>query len=579
MESIFWTFHPSPAPAITFDNIFYSAYSTIAFFLATPFVQLIMLKPTNGAWASESIAQVIDFLKTVYQIVAVSFILLFVYLIARYIKNISSYARELTVPYAKGNPVNHAESDSTRLLAASALLKGCYFRRVIIDYFDKKHYAFAPEVGVDFSLILRVCKYLEKRETIFHLIFFGISVVFWFAASSTRTESITSFARLVAITQILFVSAFGIKFFKTLTEHKLAVTLFRRGSYDSKSVKKKFEIPNSQESDITNSTNNQNMIIYDNFIPFVGSGVPLGGWSLSVNLSRPKKELGQNEDIIPFEVEELYKEIDVAIADLEFNGIVNRDVLFANGGSIRNEKWILPNIYSQPVKKFEYEMVKPFIGNNDSSIRHYKWIQVFDWGNELIVSHFCRCSRSGKNLFVEVNIFLLTSIADEYRDVDKLVLNNWRYPILSGLKCLFTTPVSIIYAWVSLSRNVILWLDKVLNIEERNIRKQIDSNLLYNYGANRSLRERMSSSRYQHFFQLLDNERYIKILTRELLDTIIKFLDDHNIDTSDLREQQITIINSGVIVQKGDVRAEVMAIGAGATATQAKFGRRVEKKI
>ena len=42
----------------------------------------------------------------------------------------------------------------------------------------------------------------------------------------------------------------------------------------------------------------------------------------------------------------------------------------------------------------------------------------------------------------------------------------------------------------------------------------------------------------------------------------------HGIETSDLKERQTTILNSGVIVQGGDVNAESLAVGSGSQAVK-----------
>jgi hypothetical protein len=60
---------------------------------------------------------------------------------------------------------------------------------------------------------------------------------------------------------------------------------------------------------------------------------------------------------------------------------------------------------------------------------------------------------------------------------------------------------------------------------------------------------------------------YIKILERTILDAIIEFLDEHNIETSDIKQRQTTILNSGVIVHGGNVTAETLAVGEGSKAT------------
>jgi hypothetical protein len=61
----------------------------------------------------------------------------------------------------------------------------------------------------------------------------------------------------------------------------------------------------------------------------------------------------------------------------------------------------------------------------------------------------------------------------------------------------------------------------------------------------------------------------------------VTFLDEHDIDTSEIRERRALILNSGIIVQGGDVTAESLAVGAGATAVKtqpAERGKRTAHK-
>ena len=131
-----------------------------------------------------------------------------------------------------------------------------------------------------------------------------------------------------------------------------------------------------------------------------------------------------------------------------------------------------------------------------------------------------------------------------------------------------------LYSWFALFVKFYKFGANHIGATERKICKQIKNNPLFDYGAESSLRVKMSSSNFNHFFQRSDSEMYFKIIERVLLDSIVKFLDDHNIDTSDLKERQTTIINSGIIVQGGDVRAQAMAVG---TAAKAATGGRASE--
>jgi hypothetical protein len=83
----------------------------------------------------------------------------------------------------------------------------------------------------------------------------------------------------------------------------------------------------------------------------------------------------------------------------------------------------------------------------------------------------------------------------------------------------------------------------------------------FDYGAVASVRGEASALEYQRYFQKLDKEMYMKILERKILDGIIEFLDMRNIDTSDLKERQTTILNSGGIVSGGSIPTENLAVG------------------
>jgi len=104
--------------------------------------------------------------------------------------------------------------------------------------------------------------------------------------------------------------------------------------------------------------------------------------------------------------------------------------------------------------------------------------------------------------------------------------------------------------------------------EEGNRRKAIEKNPLFNYGAVTSLRQALSSGDYGHYFQKMDGDLYNKLFEHEVLDSLVEFLDAHGIDTSDLKERQNTILNNGVIVHGGDVKAESLAVGAGSHAVK-----------
>jgi hypothetical protein len=109
-------------------------------------------------------------------------------------------------------------------------------------------------------------------------------------------------------------------------------------------------------------------------------------------------------------------------------------------------------------------------------------------------------------------------------------------------------------------------LTDLFGTKERHRRRDIEEHPQFDYGAGQGFRSAFSSDRFDHYFQKADGDFYTKVLERVILSSIITFLDAHQIDTYDVRERQTMILNSGIIVQGGDVKAESLAVGAGAQA-------------
>jgi hypothetical protein len=167
----------------------------------------------------------------------------------------------------------------------------------------------------------------------------------------------------------------------------------------------------------------------------------------------------------------------------------------------------------------------------------------------------------------------------KYRRIDSLPERG----VILYLTCLFE---SLVIGSTMLVAAPFLTLIMALNVlvrrlvsEEhrgRRLRRAMERLTQHNYGAITSMRANLSQPNFLHYFQQSDADLYRKVLERKLLDAIITFLDDHNIDTSEIRERRMIILNSGILVQGGDVRAENLAVGHGSTATKvetAQVGR------
>lgn len=104
----------------------------------------------------------------------------------------------------------------------------------------------------------------------------------------------------------------------------------------------------------------------------------------------------------------------------------------------------------------------------------------------------------------------------------------------------------------------------------RQRRREIRHDPLYNYGALQSIRELGAANKWRVYFQKLDREMHSKVLQQQLLDVMVRFLDAHNVDTSQIKDRGSHILNNGVIVSGGTISAESLAVGEGAQANVSK---------
>jgi hypothetical protein len=309
-----------------------------------------------------------------------------------------------------------------------------------------------------------------------------------------------------------------------------------------------------------------NVTVYSGYSPFTGSGIRVGGWSFAVNIAKGKQNLGTTLNPKPFAVGELYKSVIESISSLQIDGLSLESKLHVDGQRIRDDKQFLPSPEQRPNTWVDPRLVEQFAEHPTEAVRYYLCARVVSWQGELVVSMLLRFVKLNDKLFIEANYFVLPPIHPRYHAIDKLPLvPSWEKKL--GL------------AMNALPRTLVLWpasplilLASAAGFIERSNREGATLRLIrrsqvFDYGANASLREQAASPLYRRYFEKLDKEMYVKVIERHVLETLVRFLDQRDIDTSDFNEQRLTILNSGLIVSGGSVTADSLAVGEGARAS------------
>ena len=461
--------------------------------------------------------------------------------------------------WSPGPMTGRGPDQVTRILCGHALLAGAAFRRNVLAFFEEKWTATAPEFGLDIQLLANVCSDAEARDKAYRLGFAAIGV-----ASILMTAAIPEFGLPLAI----FVA--GCVWFVKWRKEETLARLFSQASFNRASAVKSFGGKLSPKLAAALPREDQNLIVYRGFMPFVGAGLDLGGWSFVTFVDKAKVK-GAAETVRTFTVPELYAALDAGLKGLQLPSLRCRDYFFVRGLDIKGDPEILGDLANRPRQMISAEMGALYIEEQDTHVRSYKCIQVIDWGGEVIISYYLRCSVQGTSLFVEMKRYLLPPLTDDHRRVDRLRPDRFGLRAGQFAVSLVVGPVValvspfVIFASLQEAIAGAFYSDERLAQRRR---QAAQDDPTYDYGATTTLRASFAQNTFLHYFQKADADFDNKLIERKILDEIECFLDARGIDTTDIRERQTTILNSGILVQGGDVRAESLAVGQGAQASK-----------
>jgi hypothetical protein len=297
----------------------------------------------------------------------------------------------------------------------------------------------------------------------------------------------------------------------------------------------------------------------------------MGAWSFALDLRKRAGDAAQsrsrnlsNEELSEITLEALYARVALDIAALNLDRVTVQDKLYVNGRDIRDDKRFLDDPLGRPRYRVDEQVMKSaMLEQTEKQLRHYRCIRVVDWNGELVLSIFLRFSRLSQNLFVEASYFLLTPVAERFRAVDAMN-PHFKFKRFLGLLIgtAFTTPFLTLWApFELLGRLLTAYQRWVAHREEKEL---IHENPTFDYGAAFSFRQWASPNEYRRYFQRLDKEMYFKVLEKNILDSILTFLEENDVDVSELKQRQTSILNQGVILSGGNMTTQSMSVGFGA---------------
>jgi hypothetical protein len=320
--------------------------------------------------------------------------------------------------------------------------------------------------------------------------------------------------------------------------------------------------------------------------PFLGSGDLVRDWSMALDLRRSPAEGGGPVDSV--DPVALHERVRARLRRMGGSGLPEpervpglalMDHVVATGERPVDDPLLDPA--RVPYSQASPEAIEAIIRYPQGSLRYYQRSTVGAEGKdvrtpgrelvvgrqdqEIAVSTFLYLAVEGGMLYAEFVATVLRPIRDSYHLIDRLVPERLlgralRESLSTMLIDFVAAPVRLVASLISL-----LGYGSRMNRADRDVQEY----RVYDYGAWQSIRQLAASPRMRTYLQLLDAEKYYKLVERAITGAVLEYLDEHGVDTAEYQNRATMIHNSGLVIGAGaQVTAPVnIAAGTGASAT------------
>ncbi|GAA3431367.1 hypothetical protein [Kutzneria kofuensis] len=454
--------------------------------------------------------------------------------------------------------------DATRYLCAAVQLSPSLNDKALRGILHEQHRAIASSPGVDLVTVLKYGLAARQR----HLLRDGLLglILLIFLIMFLRSP-LVAFGWIIP----LGLGAWLTVFVESLVAHYGVVAAhLGRTTFDPAKAPEPDNPRDRRRLAEIGARDRGNVTVFAAYSPFVGYGQPAEKWSFTLNVAKP----AEGKKVVPFAVQEVHDFVADDVRQLGLPGIVVEDRLFVNGLDLLHgfepevQQAVLPDELAAPVSRVDAALFSRLQENPKSRARPYLVVRIGGWSGQLVVTMFLRFALLPQKdmLFVEANYSLLPPMRQDYLVVDRLLGRpTWRQVSRVASVSLIKAVPALFGGFFRTVAVPLAALGRPGKL--RREAREITQDRSFNYGAGQSLREQAADTRYHRYFQQLDREMYGKLAERRVMDALTRFLDDHNIDTSELVERTTMITNNGIYVTgEGKIDAKSIAVGANAVA-------------
>ncbi len=440
-------------------------------------------------------------------------------------------------------------TEATRLMCTAAYLDPTFAQDVVDEIVHERHRAVSVPTGVDIATVakhcLAACRQKTVRDGLLTLDVIG-TIVLFIASKGSGLWLLLG-----------FLAGWAIVLWDTSSATYLVVKRLNPRDFAAHQAPTPIDRHMAVRIEELARDQRGNLTVYSGFMPFAAAGLNVGGWSFLIDLCKGRNDVfGDRSTPSELEVTELYAEVARVLATLEMPNLEIRDRLFVSGSDVRNDSKLLTDPLGPPRAWVELDVLSRYMVSPTHQIRHYRCIEIVDWRGELVVSLFLRFAISNGRLFCELNKFVLVPLKEELHRLDHMGGGIRPREVLRIVgRAAATTPV------LSLRAPGVLVRPIKRDMEASKAARRVAQDPFYDYGAPITALDRVRSTKYRRYFQLLDKDMYDKFLERSVLDSLVAVLERHGIDTGELVERSATIINNGVMAKEANISGHNVAVG------------------
>jgi hypothetical protein len=448
----------------------------------------------------------------------------------------------------------------TRLLCAATYLREGFADRVGGELIQPTRGALSPLWHVDAVQLARhaaAAQRLRRTRDVWLASALGYLLLSGTLALVLTVVNTLDLLHAVVVWLVLWVWVYCVAVGLVYAQYKTARRAAIAVTYEPETARPEPLARHSVEQSLADLNHTNVVLFRGESSPFVGSGVQLDSWHLTLDISKgavPRHDRGgapgTPDDITGADLQEaLLATMPQRISPRPASG--NR--LYVRGGSNAlsvplfrvgpTEADPIEAVnFRRPVNRVPEEQVRQYLNEPSEAARAYTYFQHSAWGGQVLVTLFVRAFVSNQTLFVEGLVYALRPLQSSFYAVRGLpvdgrseVTSLLQAAVPEALSLLFTAPTRLLNSVFSGRARQAQWQASEAEIEHR---RDID------FGALSSLREQVANYNLADPFAAMDERMYYQIFNRRALECIGLFLEDKHVEMSEFNGQMAGIIGN-----------------------------------